>query len=100
MYDFNHLFNDFLADTAPEKVSPEIVRAFIRGKESLLRDESEAWLRSNHAKFASMAAQLRSEAARQDEDASSHLQLAARFDELASHRLPDPDGEDGLAYRD
>jgi hypothetical protein len=96
MYNFDRLYGHVLPDSSPEKISPEIVRAFIHGKEALLRDESEAWLRANLAKFAAMAAQLRSEAVKRDEDACQRLELALRFDELAAHSLPEVRDEDGL----
>jgi len=99
MYNFSHLYGHVLPDSAPETVSPEIMRAFIHGKESLLRDESQAWLRSNLAKFAAMAAQLRSEAAKRDDDACSRLELALRFDELAANSLPEIQDDDGPPYQ-
>jgi len=99
MYNFSPLFGHSLPDGTPEKtISPEVMRAFIHGKEALLRDESEAWHRANLAKFAAMAAQLRSEAAKRDGDGCSRLELALRFDELASQPLAEIQDEDGLPY--
>jgi hypothetical protein len=79
------MFDDrFLADGA-ENVPSVMRRAFIHGKESLLRDESETWYRAHLPSFAAIAAQLRREAELRPEDSRPHLELALHFDELALH---------------
>ncbi len=85
------LFSDhFLPDSGDGNLPSEVKQALIHGTRSLLRDESECWQRVYLPKFAAMAAQLRRDAARYEEDSRPRLQLALHFDELAREPSPEP----------
>lgn len=75
--------NDRSEDETPPTLGSGMRRALIEGKEELLRDESDAWLRANLPKFALMAEQLRNEAKKRCEEERPHLRLAAHFEDLA-----------------